>query len=99
MGRLEVGDPNFVLVSCEDDFKYKRNERRTWFVFEKDVYQGCGHTLWMKNYEDVMTADYIRRSVRFRLKKTIRARQNGDVKTLRDRIVELARMAVLLAHV
>lgn len=76
MQRLEIGDPAFVLVSCEDDFKYDRNEHRTWFVFEKDLYERCGKRIWDRDFEDVMMSDYIRFAVRFRLRKNIDAKKS-----------------------
>lgn len=75
MSALEAGDQKYVLVSCEADFKESREERKTWYVFERQTYEHFGDTIW--DYDEAaQKANYMQHSVRFRLRKKIEAKSD-----------------------
>lgn len=76
MSALESGDPKYILASCESDFENGESERKTWYVFEREVYEKMGEKIW--EYDEVsQKANYMKHSVRFRLRKEIPATRKG----------------------
>lgn len=73
MSQLEAGDPQYVLASCEGDFQKNRIERKTWYVFERGTYDAFGGKIWAYD-QTTESANYIRHSLRFKLRKRIEAK-------------------------
>lgn len=81
MSKLRAGDPHYVLASCKADFRDDSWERKTWYVFEREVYERLGGDVWRINYEQpddetrVPTARFfVEHGVRFKLRKRIEAK-------------------------
>jgi len=92
MSKLEVGDSQYMLASCEADFKENRGERKTWYVFEGETYERFGDKIWDYD-ETAQKANYMQHSVRFRLRKKIEAKSDdvvGEVLRVREKVRSLS---------
>ncbi len=79
MSRLEAGDPTLVLASCEEDFQQEVEEKRTWYLFEKEVYERLGDRIWKleKDADSEEKSNHIRHSIRFKLRKKFTSNSPG----------------------
>lgn len=90
MGKLEAGDPKYVLASCEADFRDNREERKTWYVFERSRYELFGEKIWTS--EGSRTPVYASESVRFLLIKKVKSKTgkvDGEITNSRERLHSL----------
>ena len=91
MGRLQAGDKKYVLASCEADFQENREHQKTWYVFERVIYERMGDEIW-KNDPSHHKAYYMQCSVRFKLRKKIKAKSDDiidEVAQVRVRVSSL----------
>ena len=98
MNKLEVGDPKYVLASCESDFRSGNEERKTWYVFEREIYERLGDEIWDIAYEQLddgsfimspTDRNYMKHGIRFKLRKKIEAKSAdiaGEAASVHERI-------------
>jgi len=88
MGKLEAGDQKYVLASCEADFTGDCEERKTWYVFEREIYERMGDEIWKIDPTD-RKANHMKYGMRFKLRKKIEAKSDdiaGEVASVRERV-------------
>lgn len=91
MGKLEAGDQKYVLASCEADFTGDYEERKTWYVFEREIYERMGDEIWKVDPTD-RKANHMKYGMRFKLRKKIEAKSDdiaGEVASVRERVRSL----------
>ncbi len=75
MSKLKAGDRKYILASCEADFQGEYEERKTWYVFERETYERMGDEIWKVDPID-QKANYMKHSLRFKLRKKIEAKSD-----------------------
>jgi hypothetical protein len=81
--KLEAGDPKYVLASCEADFRENHEERKTWYVFEREIYERLGDEIWKVDPTD-QKANYMKYGMRFKLRKKIEAKSDDIARRIAD---------------
>lgn len=90
MSKLEVGDNQYVLASCRADFEQNTDNRKTWYVFEREIYEKLGEKIW--DSDEFLEKNYMKYSVRFKLRKKILPKYN-DVETEIEQVHQQIRLA------
>ncbi len=70
LGKLEIGDKEFEIASCVDDFRQRVKNPKTWYIFKSEMLKRFGDDMWRPAGPDGMEK-YMQYSERFTLKKSL----------------------------